>query len=199
MPAMPHPRAIDIIRDEHRSFATVLEGLLHVCGEKRGARGRPNFRLIGAMLDYVEAFPEKLHHPKEDAYIYARLREVLPESAQMLDDLGTEHVRGRAMIAGLTAALVRYRNGEPGAAEGFASALQRYADFHWAHMKKEEELALPLALATLSTDDWRAIDAAFASNADPLVGLPATKASRELFRRVLSLAPPPLGIAPPRR
>jgi branched-chain amino acid transport system ATP-binding protein len=199
MPAMPHPRAIDIIRDEHRSFAAVLEGLLHVCGEIRSARGRPNFRLIAAMLDYIEAFPEKLHHPKEDAYVYARLREVLPESAAMLDDLTAEHVRGRAMIAGLTGALTRYRDSEPGAAEAFASALQRYADFHWAHMRKEEELALPLALATLTPDDWRAIDAAFASNADPLVGLPATKASRELFRRVLNLAPPPLGIGRPRR
>ncbi len=196
---MPHPRAIDIIRDEHRSFAAVLEGLLQTCSEIRGARGRPNFRLISAMLDYIEAFPEKLHHPKEDVYVYARLREVLPESATMLDDLSAEHVRGRTMIAGLTGALARYRDGEPGSAEAFASALQRYADFHWAHMRKEEELALPLALATLTSDDWRAIDAAFASNADPLVGLPATKASRELFRRVLSLAPPPLGIGPVRR
>ena len=117
----------------------------------------------------------------------------------MLDDLSAEHVRGRAMIAELTAALARYRDGAPGAPEAFTSALQRYADFHWAHMRKEEELALPLALATLTADDWRAIDAAFASNADPLVGLPATKASRELFRRVLSLAPPPLGIGRVRR
>jgi hemerythrin-like domain-containing protein len=196
---MPHPRAIDIIRDEHRSFAAVLDGLLRICGEIRGARGRPNFRLISAMLDYIQAFPEKLHHPKEDEYVYARLREALPESAQMLDDLSAEHVRDRAMIAGLRGALARYRDGEPGGAEAFASALQRYADFHWAHMRKEEELALPLALATLTAHDWRAIDAAFASNADPLVGLPATKASRELFRRVLSLAPPPLGIGPVRR
>lgn len=196
---MPPPRAVDIIRDEHRSFAAVLEGLLQVCAEIRGRRGRPNFRLIAAMLDYVEAFPEKLHHPKEDAYVYARLREALPESAPMLDDLTAEHARGRVMINELTGALAHYRAGEPGAAESFATALKHYVDFHWAHMRKEEEIALPLALATLTADDWRAIDAAFASNADPLVGLPATKASRELFRRVLSLAPPPLGIGPKRR
>jgi branched-chain amino acid transport system ATP-binding protein len=196
---MPSPRAIDIIRDEHRSFATVLDGLLQVCAEIRGERSRPDFRLIAAMLDYVEAFPEKLHHPKEDAYVYARLRKVLPESAPMLDDLTAEHARGRTMIAELTEALASYRDRKPGAAESFASALKRYADFHWAHMRKEEEIALPLAAATLTAEDWHAIEAAFASNADPLVGLPATKASRELFRRILSLAPPPLGVGPPRK
>ena len=189
------PRAIDIIRDEHRSFAAVLEGLLHLAGEIRAGRGEPDFALFAAMLDYIEAFPEKLHHPKEDEYVYARLRQRRPDAGALLDHLAAEHVRGRALIAGLTGALVDYREGTPGAFAAFDSALKQYADFHWEHMRKEEEEVFPLAQAALTPDDWREIDAAFASNADPLVGVPATKASRELFRRVANLAPPPVGVA----
>ena len=38
------------------------------------------------------------------------------------------------------------------------------------------------------------IDAAFASNDDPLVGVKAGEAYDALFRRIASLAPPPIGL-----
>ena len=43
---------------------------------------------------------------------------------------------------------------------------------------------LPLAAEALTQEDWEAIDAAFASNNDPVVGVPASKAFRELFRHL---------------
>ena len=78
----------------------------------------------------------------------------------------------------------------------FDAAVTAYVDFHWAHMRKEEDLVLPVAEASLTADDWKTIDAAFASNEDPLVGIDATRESRELFRRIVNLAPPPIGVGP---
>jgi ABC-type sugar transport system substrate-binding protein len=63
-------------------------------------------------------------------------------------------------------------------------------------MRKEEDLVLPIAETALTADDWMTIDAAFASNDDPLVGIEATRESRELFRRIVNLAPPPIGVGP---
>ena len=63
-------------------------------------------------------------------------------------------------------------------------------------MRKEEDEVLPLAAQALTADDWAAIDAAFASNNDPIVGVPASKAFRELFRRLVAIVPPPLGVGP---
>ena len=51
---------------------------------------------------------------------------------------------------------------------------------------------LPLAAEALLPEDWDAIDAAFASNDDPVVGVPASKAFRELFRHLVAIMPPPL-------
>ncbi len=63
-------------------------------------------------------------------------------------------------------------------------------------MRQEEDEVLPLAAAALAPEDWEAIDAAFASNDDPVVGVPASKAFRELFRHLAAIMPPPYGVGP---
>jgi branched-chain amino acid transport system ATP-binding protein len=39
------------------------------------------------MFHYLETVPEQLHHPKEDDYLFARLRVRRPDSAALLDGL----------------------------------------------------------------------------------------------------------------
>src|SRR5262245_11759843 len=76
----------------------------------------------------------------------------------------------------------------------FAEEVERYADFHWRHMRREEELVLPLAERALMDSDWREIDAAFAGNADPLIAKDAEKDFERLFKRIVNIAPPPIGV-----
>ena len=83
--------------------------------------------------------------------------------------------------------------------QAFRERVERYSHFHWRHMRQEEDEVLPLAAQVLNDEDWALIDAAFASNADPIVGVSATREFRALFRRIVSLAPPPLGWDPSRR
>jgi len=66
----------------------------------------------------------------------------------------------------------------------------------WAHMRKEEEVILPIAQKALLPSDWVEIDAAFRSNSDPLVGVNTRREFRELFRRVVTLMPAPMGLGP---
>ncbi len=73
-----------------------------------------------------------------------------------------------------------------------------YAKVQWWHMRKEEEVILPVAEQALGADDWKATDAAFRSNEAPIVGVQVTRASRELFKRFVNLAPP-IGADPERR
>ena len=75
-------RAIQIIEDEHRSLAAVLHGLLYLVREIRLRNAKPDFELLGAMLHYIDAFPERFHHPKEDAYLFRHLRERDPGSGR---------------------------------------------------------------------------------------------------------------------
>ena len=188
-------KAIAIIQDEHRAITAVVEALRHLVAEIAAGRMVADHALLGALFHYIEQFPERLHHPKEDDFLFARLRVRRPGAAPLLDGLHKEHAIGRERFDELKAMWERYR-ADPAALQPFADGVERYSHFHWLHMRKEEEQVLPLAAEALTQEDWDAIDAAFASNNDPVVGVPASKAFRELFRHLVAIMPPPLGVGP---
>ncbi|HEY1328189.1 MAG TPA: hemerythrin domain-containing protein [Casimicrobiaceae bacterium] len=189
-------KAIRIIRDEHRALAAVLHGLLHLVRETRERGAPPNFPVLSAMLYYIDAFPERFHHPKEDRYLFPLLRARVPASAPLLDLLATEHHAGEARIRALQQALTRYREGGVAEFAAFAAAVEDYVSFEREHIRREETQVLPLAQAQLTPGDWEAIDAAFTGHTDPLLGADPGMQWQALFSRIVSLAPPPIGVGP---
>ena len=187
-------QAIRTIQDEHRSLAAVLHGMLYIVHKIRDHGMKPDFDLLGAMVYYIDAFPERFHHPKEDKYLFYLLRIRHPESAPLIERLEAEHRIGAGQIRALEQALTRYQQG--GAAEftSFLTAVEAYAAFHWEHMRTEEKELLPLAEKHLTAGDWEAIDAAFAGHTDPLFGEGPSEDYHKVFQRILNLAPPPIGL-----
>jgi hemerythrin-like domain-containing protein len=159
----------------------------------------PDFALIEAMLRYIEDFPERLHHPKEDGCLFPAVLARRPDLRPVVDELEHEHAAGRPATDALKRALGTFRAEGSAGQPAFAAALAQYIDFHWKHMAKEEQQIMPAAEETLTPQDWASIDAAFAANADPLSGIDASREMRELFRRIANLAPPPIGIGPDAR
>jgi hemerythrin-like domain-containing protein len=186
--------ALNVIRDEHRCLSAVLHGLQYFVNEVREDRRKPDFKVLRAMVHYIDTFPEKLHHPKEDRYLFARLRQRSTEGNAVLDRLEAEHIHGAKLIRDLEQDLLRWEMGGQDNFTAFADEVKHYADFHWYHMRQEEEVILPLAERALSEEDWREIDAAFAGNADPLIGKDVEKDFKRLFKRIVNIAPPPIGV-----
>ena len=81
--------------------------------------------------------------------------------------------------------------------EAFAAAVDDYLDFHWKHMRKEEDVVIPLAERVLTDADWTTIDAAFKANDDPLFGPQPKQEFRKLFQLIVNRAPAPLGVGAP--
>ncbi len=192
-------QSIRIIENEHRSLATVLHGMLYLVHEIRDRGAKPDFDLLGAMIYYIDAAPERFHHPKEDQYLFWLLRIRHPPAAPLLDRLKLEHQASTEKIRTLEQALVRYKQGGAGEFPGFLAAVEAYAAFHQEHMRTEEKELLPLAEAHLTASDWAAIDAAFLSHSDPLLGVEAGARYEALFARIVNLAPPPIGGGPARK
>ena len=115
----------------------------------------------------------------------------------MIDRLQREHEVGAQKIRELHDALERYEDGGPWRFPAFAEAAAAYAAFHYAHMRAEEEQLIPLTRAHLTEVDWTHIDAAFRGHTDRLFGVKATDHYADLFRRIVNLAPPPIGVGPP--
>src|SRR5215831_11594129 len=85
---------LSVIRDEHRSVAAIVYGLEFLVRQAREQGKPPSFPLLRAMVHYIKAFPETQHHPKEDAYLFAKLRARTSEFNATLDDLQRQHVEG---------------------------------------------------------------------------------------------------------
>jgi hemerythrin-like domain-containing protein len=76
------------------------------------------------------------------------------------------------------------------------AAVDAFVAFVSEHLRSEEREVLPLAQAWLTADDWAAVDAAFEGNTDPLLGTEPGEHWEQVFRRIVNLAPPPIGVGP---
>ena len=188
--------AVSVMKSEHRSISAVLQGLKELARMAQNAKVQPSFQALRSMVRYIDEYPEKLHHPKEDEYLFARLVARAPETRPLVAELQAEHEQGTRLIRELERALLFFEEDWPGGARDFQAAVDKYADFHWQHMRKEEQQILPLAQTYLTAEDWKAIDAAFAANADPVAGLHERDFSK-LFTRIANLAPAPVGLGEP--
>lgn len=186
--------AADIIRDEHRSLGAVVHALQHLVRAYRESRAQPDFKLLHAMLYYVREYPERLHHPKEDRYLFSALRACTREGDSVLEELELEHEQGEALLNALTVALSTYEAGADPRCERLGAQVDEFAAFYWSHMRKEEDIVLPLAERVLSDGDWSRIHAEFAQNRDPSFGGDDEAQFRQLFSRIVNLMPAPLGL-----
>ena len=190
------PTALNIIRDEHRSIAAVLHGMQHLVREIRERGARIDVKVFRAMLYYLDTFTERMHHPKEDRYLFDPLRRRGAGPDSLIAELEREHADGENSLRRVEQYLIRYEEGGEKEFPEFAAEVDRFVEGYWEHMRKEEEHVFPLAEKLLSAGDWAALDRAFNVNVDPLAADRNERDFRKLFSRIVNLAPPPIGVGP---
>jgi nucleotide-binding universal stress UspA family protein/hemerythrin-like domain-containing protein len=189
LPSADLAAPLAVIRDEHRSLAAVIHGLELLVRQAREANEPPSFPLLHAMLYYIKEFPETLHHPKEDAYLFRKLRARTREFDATLDELEGQHVDGHRLVEELVLAIAAYEADPAGGLLRFAAAVERFATAEMEHMALEVKVILPAAGKYLSEEDWKEIGIAFAGNSDPRFSADNDEEFRTLFARIMNLAP----------
>jgi hypothetical protein len=174
-------------------MGAVLHGLLYFSRRTIEGHPAPDYKVLRAMLYYIDVFPS-VSTIRKRTTTSSPLRPVRgrPRTSSRLEK---DHARRREdphAHAGSNPHGMRRRI----YVKEFADLMEDYAEFHWRHMGLEEDIVLPLAERILTEEDWGKIDAAFSGNADPLVGIEAKKNFDELFKRIVMLAPPPIGVGP---
>ncbi|WP_407280631.1 universal stress protein [Aromatoleum evansii] len=178
--------AIGIIRDEHRSIASVLTGLRAAMRQASERGEAPDLDFIAGLLRYMKAFPEVLHHPKEDQFLFAKLAARTHEADDVLAALRREHEAGAAQIAAVEAAVERCRQHAEHVGE-LAQVIDAFVEAQWRHLNTEEEQILPAARRHLADEDWRMIERAFRDNGDFRVGGEYDESLRKLFARLMNV------------
>ena len=184
--------ALRIMIDEHQSLAAILHAIRLMLRDIGSGTLQPDMGLLRAMVHYLDAYPEKRHHPKEDQFIFALLKQRTAEGAEAIAALEEEHARGNDRIKALEVAVQRYADGEPGAFEGFVAAFEAFAAFYREHMMREEREILPLVHKYFTAEDWAEIDAELAAAGNTMGGVPGEDFAA-IFSKLVASAPPPIG------
>jgi len=177
-------RAIGIIEDEHRSIAVVVQGMRQVAARSREATTTPDLKSLERMLTYLDEFPARVHHPKEERHLHRALRMRHPGSEAILREVESQHVQEREYANRVSACLRNVAVGSEVSLHLLADAVGNLADVTLNHIGFEERTVLPLAREYLIASDWDEVAQAFSENDDPSFGdLPADE-FRTLFTHI---------------
>lgn len=189
MQAPPARSAAQVIIREHQQLSTVIAGMqrfveLHGAGAKT-----PGLMVFRAMLYYIREYPERIHHPKEDQYLFARLWHRTRELDEVIADLEAQHAQGEVRLRNIEHALTRYELAGESAFSQLRGMVDEYAAFYRNHRRLEEEVILPAARQWLTAEDWIELDDAFGANRDPFEGAKRDEDFERLYSLIVQTIP----------
>lgn len=187
--------SLRIIHDEHNALTAMLLSIGMMVERGPGNAPESFFDVLRAMLFYIDEFPERLHHPKESELLFPRVARLAPETTEAIERLENDHVKDESAVRELQHLLLAWELVGESRRVAFEKAAKQYLAFYLEHMRLEETVILPAAQKVLSDADWKELDAAFATNCDPLTGkYPRDPVYDRLFTRIVSRAPAPIGL-----
>ncbi len=192
-------KALQVIRDEHASLAAMLRSLVQMVRRGPEPDGKDEherfFDVLRAMLFYIDEFPEKLHHPKETDLLFPRIAQASPEVVDAIAQLDRDHDVSEGKVRELMHLLMAWEYLGDTRRQAFEDAAKLYVERYLQHMGLEESVVLPAAEKSLTDADWHALNAAFATNQDPLnARIPRDPMFDRLFTRIVMKAPAPVGL-----
>ena len=192
-------RALATLLEEHRSIRAVLHGMDYLVKGIRTLGKTVDQRVFHAMIYYLDAFSERMHHPKEDRYLFSAIRERSAEGEALIAELEEEHTHGEQSLRELAQAAIRYEQGGQREFPAFEREVENFARNYWDHMRREEDILFPLARGVLTAADWSRLDIEISRDRDPLAMGGDTDDFDRLFNRILEIAPAPIGLGSPAR
>lgn len=186
--------ALHTISTEHRSMWQLSVVLDELCLKLGQPGGTPDIELFGMILDYIEQYVERIHQPKEEAYLYRAVLDRTDEGNSMIEELKREHAASPEIVATLRRQLSHLAKHHPDGAGEFQAALESYIAMLRNHIMREENELFPLARRILNDVDWDEIDTAFTDGQDPKFGEESRAEFRVLLSRIVNQAPEPVGL-----
>jgi len=182
------PDAAEIIHRDHLNLDKVLSVLWStvdpLTDEKAGAADPNALNILNSIVYYIRTFPDRLHHPKEEKFLFPLLLKHRPEAGALIAQLEEQHQEGESRIQALYNAVTAFDKSSEASKLNLRISANDYIRYQRQHIGLEESELLPMARKALSPDDWKQIQKAFASDNDPLFGENMDTGFRVLFERI---------------
>jgi hemerythrin-like domain-containing protein len=143
---------IEILRREHHN----IEKLLRIMEQelKVFAQGeRPDYEVLGSIIEFFKEYPASCHHPKEDI-IYEKFRARDPDWAASIADLKAEHQEGAARLNRVAQAIKDVLDDQEVLREDVNRIIRDFIDNERKHIVLEDEVVFPAIVDTLQPADW---------------------------------------------
>ncbi|KAA3625927.1 MAG: hemerythrin domain-containing protein [Proteobacteria bacterium] len=176
--------ALRLIHQDHVNLDKVLSVLLEVGGSLPDQRSETVSSLLADAIYYIEVFPERFHHPKEEKLLFPLVRKLRPELNEVIDKLSEQHTQGERAIAELAAAVKRLEGDWAANRETVQDLVRTYVDAQWEHMRLEEREILKPIRQTLTKADFLSLNSAYGVSNDPLFGENLGTGFDALLRRI---------------
>lgn len=176
-------RIIEALQEEHRNLEKVLlvlEQELNVFDR----RERPDYEIIKDAIDYLQAYPDRCHHPKEDL-IFAKLQERDPVAAATVGDLAAEHEQVSRRLHRVAVAIEGILTDHDLLRQTVDDVVHDFIDREREHIAMEERVLFPAALRVLQPEDWLEIESRLNDKDDPLFSQAVEARFAALRQRVL--------------
>ena len=138
-------------------MASVLFALRGLTRQALRSGSRPDFRWLRTLAEYVECFPERLHHPNEETYLYRVLLRREPGTARLVARLRRDHAASAGYANRLHVALADWERGDAKAGAHSADVANDFFRFMRRHARFEEREILPIARTAFTEAEWRAV------------------------------------------
>lgn len=170
---------IEALRREHLRMREVL-ALIAAELDRHEQDGTADFLLVAKALSYMQAFPSRVHHPKEDV-IFERLAIRDPAYRLRVEELREQHLQIYEVEIWLKAMALRCP--APGTTETrrFISFGHEYLKLQYDHIRVEDHVLFPRALEVLQLGDWAQVAVQVQDMEDPLSGTAPAEEFRVLY------------------
>jgi len=176
---------IEILRQEHEN----IENLLRVMERELKVfdRGeRPDYEVLGEIVEFFKKYPASCHHPKEDI-IYAKFKARDPDWAAGIADLEAEHREGELRLRRVAQAIESVLDDQEVLREGVDRIVRDFIDKERKHIALENEVVFPAIVDTLQPADWADIALTLADRYGPPSTADFEEQLNTLRRNILEL------------
>jgi len=146
-------KPIEGLKMEHEAVKITLRVLDSICKDTEKSGELTNPEHLEQLIEFFATFVDRCHHGKEEELLFPALEEVgVSREGGPIGVMLKEHQQGRDYVAKMKAALVRYRDGDRGAAGDLVHHARAYITLLERHIYKENNVLFLLADKHLSED-----------------------------------------------
>lgn len=151
---------------------------------KLRAGNHPNFNLMADVIDYISAYADGFHHPREDKmYDYFTGRNSGLDKA--LESCEAEHEGLKQSSLELREAIDGVLHDAVMPMNEFADLLDRFVSQQTDHLNHEEGEIFPLLEKNATSEDWSVLARNLPTPEDPLFGEKQAQQFTDLYRELI--------------